>query len=92
MHQWGTSTDLFNETIIVLTEYKDPCLKPLLQGWLNRYYRDYLMVGYSVKALLNGLEASGERKRDNEQKNCYDWRANAEAARTYLIEQLNIVV
>ena len=85
-----SSKGLFREAIIQLTKYEDNSLKPLLQAWLNKYFREYLMVGSTVNSLLSALEASGEKVRADDQDN-NDWETNFNAARSYLIETMKVI-
>ena len=85
------STNLFRETIILLTKFNDPNLKPLLQGWLNKYYQEHLAIGSTINELVNALESTGENVRNNKHEK-YDWEANAQSAKEYLSEELNIHV
>lgn len=85
-----SSKTLFREAIVQLTKYEDESLKPLLQGWLNKSFREYLLVGSTVNSLLSALEASGEKVRADDQDS-NDWEANFDAARSYLIETMKVI-
>jgi hypothetical protein len=85
------SIKLFRDTIHLLSNFNDPSLLPLLQGWLNKHLRSYLLHGSTMNALIECIESTGEdvRKKDCDRN---DWSSNSDAARSYLIEKLNIIV
>ncbi len=84
------SIKLFRDTIHLLSNFNDPSLLPLLQGWLNKYFRSYLLHGSTMNALIECIESTGE---DVREKDCdrNDWAGNSDSARNYLIEKLNII-
>ena len=84
------STKLFRDSIELLKEFEDNSLVFLYQGWLNKYFRDCLLIGSTVNVLLELLESAGETVRDEKQDKL-DWGKNLDSAREYLIEKLNII-
>jgi hypothetical protein len=84
------SIKLFRDTIDLLSSFNDPSLLPLLQGWLNQYFRSYLLHGSTMNTIIKCIESTGEKVHD-ENSDKIDWSNNADAARCYLIEKLHIV-
>ena len=84
------SIKLFRDAVHLLSNFNDPSLLPLLQGWLNKYFRSYLLHGSTMNALIECIESTGE---DVREKDCdrNDWAGNSDSARNYLIEKLNII-
>jgi len=88
------SIKLFRETISLLVLYKDPSILPLYQGWLNKYFREYLLIGSTINELIDGIESTGVDVVEKYKDKCEwaDWSTEFNAARNYLIEELKIII